>query len=154
MATIFFEIPSATSFYARKVCSIYPMNATYFRHLSDSRYCFAFDSSHTLLRVNVSKSCPIEEMYIIYGDRWISRAPIMSKRWKFVTRTSPSTSMRRRFVSTPFASCTFSASLRMGKQVLIKKRKHRRFGSTRINIWHKTDSPHFRLVADQISWNT
>ncbi|MBR1846160.1 MAG: alpha amylase N-terminal ig-like domain-containing protein [Bacilli bacterium] len=44
------------------------MNATYFRHLSDSRYCFALDSSHTLLRVNVSKSCPIEEMYIIYGD--------------------------------------------------------------------------------------
>ena len=44
------------------------MDITYFRHLSDSRYCFSLDTSHTLIRLAVSKLCPIDKVEIIYGD--------------------------------------------------------------------------------------
>lgn len=44
------------------------MDITYFRHLSDSRYCFSLDESHLLLRLAVSKYYPITDLEVIYGD--------------------------------------------------------------------------------------
>ena len=44
------------------------MNITYFRHLSDSRYCFSIDESHVLLRLAVSKLFPIDKVEVIFGD--------------------------------------------------------------------------------------
>ena len=44
------------------------ISLTFFRHLSDSRYCFSIDESHTLIRLAVSKLCPLEKVELIYGD--------------------------------------------------------------------------------------
>ena len=46
------------------------MDSTYFRHLSDSRYCFSIDESHVLIRLAVSKLCPIDKAEILYGDQF------------------------------------------------------------------------------------
>ena len=45
------------------------MNITFFRHLSDSRYCFSLDESHLLLRIAVSKYYPVEDLEVIFGDQ-------------------------------------------------------------------------------------
>lgn len=44
------------------------MDATYFRHQSDSRYCFSLDESHALIRLVVSKQITVDKIQLIYGD--------------------------------------------------------------------------------------
>ena len=44
------------------------MDATYFRHQSDSRYCFSLDESHALIRLVVSKLITVDKIQLIYGD--------------------------------------------------------------------------------------
>ena len=44
------------------------MDLSYLRHQSDSRFCFSLDTTHTLIRVAVSRLVDIEKIEIIYGD--------------------------------------------------------------------------------------
>lgn len=44
------------------------MDASYFRHQSDSRYCFSIDESHAVIRLVVSKQLTLEKVELIFGD--------------------------------------------------------------------------------------
>lgn len=44
------------------------MDASYFRHQSDSRYCFSLDESHVVIRLVVSKHLDLEKVELIFGD--------------------------------------------------------------------------------------
>ena len=44
------------------------MEIASFRHQSDSRYCFALDDHHVLIRLAAARSVQIESVEIIYGD--------------------------------------------------------------------------------------
>lgn len=46
----------------------YFMDISNFRHMSDSRYCFSIDETHTVIRIAISKSVDVKKVSIIYGD--------------------------------------------------------------------------------------